>query len=218
TNGGSSIYHSGQLNVARRFKNNFTLTGGYTWARLIDNASEVFAAGGTSSTSLFALPAIFGGGRLDPGLSVFVPPHPASFSYVYELPFMREQRGLLGRLGGGWQISGVTVFESGVPFTVFNGFDSDGIGGANERPTFNPNGQPGVRAVPVVATATNPGPPGTPLGAIIGYVNPDKNNAPIDPNTARYIANPTFTAGTPGSVPPLRPPGPQNERPPGNQN
>nr|MBA3442094.1 hypothetical protein [Pyrinomonadaceae bacterium] len=33
------------------------------------------------------------------------------------------------------------------------------------------------------------------FGRITGYINPDANNAPIDPNTARYIANPTFIAG-----------------------
>jgi hypothetical protein len=218
TNGGSSIYHSGQLNVTRRFKNDFTLTGSYTYAKLIDDASEVFAAGGTSSTSLFALPAIFGGDRFERGPSLFDRTQRAAFTYVYELPFMREQRGLFGRLAGGWQISGVTVFESGVPFTVFNGFDADGVGGNNDRPNFNPNGQRGVRAVPVVATTTNPGPPGTPLGAIIGYVNPDANNTPIDPSTARFISNPAFTAGQPGSIPRFGTLGRNTERTPGTNN
>jgi Carboxypeptidase regulatory-like domain/TonB-dependent Receptor Plug Domain/TonB dependent receptor len=217
TNGGSSIYHSAQLSVTRRVKNNFTVTGSYTWSKLIDNASEVFAADGTSSTSVFALPAIFGGDRFERGLSLFDRTHRASFTYVYELPFLREQRGLIGRIGGGWQVSGVTVFESGVPFTVFNGFDADGIGGNNDRPNFNPNGQRGVRAVPVVATADNPGPPGTPRGTILGYVNPDANNAPIDPSTARFIANPTFT-GQAGSVPRFGTLGRNTERTPGINN
>jgi outer membrane receptor protein involved in Fe transport len=213
TNGGSSIYHSGQLNVTRRFKNDFTLTGAYTYAKLIDNASEVFAAGGTSSTSLFALPAIFGGDRFERGPSLFDRTHRASFTYVYDLPFMREQRGLLGRFGGGWQISGVTVFESGVPFTVLNGVDADGIGGGtNDRPNFNPSGQRGVRARPNLATTDNPGPVGTPLGSIF-YTNPDDVSRPnptpglppleafIDPSRARYIGNIAFAAGQAGSVP-----------------
>ena len=218
TNGGSSIYHSGQLNVTRRFKNDFTLTGGYTWAKLIDNASEVFAAGGTSSVAVFALPAIFGGDRFERGPSLFDRTHRASFTYVYELPFMRDQRGLLGRLGGGWQVSGVTVFESGVPFTVFNGFDADGIGGNNDRPNFNPNGQRGVRAIP--ATATSPSP--------TGFINPDvvigKTPAgadifsPIDPSTARFISNPAFAAGQAGSVPRFGTLGRNTERTPGTNN
>jgi hypothetical protein len=80
TNGGSSIYHSGQLNVTRRFKNGFTLTGAYTYAKLIDNASEVFAAGGTSSTSLFALPVILGGDRFERGPSLFDRTQRAAFT------------------------------------------------------------------------------------------------------------------------------------------
>jgi hypothetical protein len=161
-------------------------------------------------------------------LSLFDRTHRASFTYVYELPFMRDQRGILGRLGGGWQISGVTVFESGVPFTVFNGFDADGIGANNDRPNFNPNGQRGVRAVPVVATAANPGPAGTLRGAIIGYVNPDviigktpagaDIFAPIDPSTAQYIANPAFAAGQAGSIPRFGTLGRNTERTPGTNN
>lgn len=77
--------------------------------------------------------------------------------------------------------------ESGVPFTVFNGEDANGVAGNNDRPDFNPNGQKGVRAEPNAASPT-------------GYVNPDANNAPIDPAQARYIgirggSNRTGTAG-----------------------
>ena len=87
---------------------------------------------------------------------------------------------MLGRLAGGWQLSGVTRFESGAPFTVLNGFDADGIGGATERPTFNPSGRKGVRAIPGTDAT----------GRITGYTNPDDNNAPIDPASARYIVTP----------------------------
>jgi hypothetical protein len=101
------------------------------------------------------------------------------FNYIYELPFMKAQRGILGHAAGGWQVAGLTTYESGTPFTVVNGQDADGIGGATyDRPNFNPNGTPGVRAVPDPSSPT-------------GYVNPDVlvngQRTPIDPNTARYI-------------------------------
>ena len=38
-------------------------------------------------------------------------------------------------------------------------------------------------------------------GAITGYVNPDANNATIDPLTARYIVNPTYNPNLPQSIP-----------------
>ena len=208
TNGGSSIYHSGQLNVARRFADNFSLTGAYTWSKAIDNASEVFAQNDVlGSTSLFAIPSVFGGDRLDRAVSLFDRTHIASLTYVYEIPFFREQRGIVGHLLGGFQISGVTNFESGVPFTVTNGFESNGISGT-DRPNHNPSGQRGVRAVPAVNAQ----------GFITGYTNPDAGNATIDPNTAEFIINPTFTAGLAGSVPRVGSLGRNTVRTPGTNN
>jgi hypothetical protein len=190
SNSGSSIYHAGQLLVTRRFSKGFGLTGSYTYAKFIDNGSEIFASAGLVNSSLPIIPLVLGGERNERGVSLFDRTHRAVFTYVYELPFMREQRGVLGRIAGGWQLSGVTTFESGVPFTVSNGQDSNGLGGNNDRPNFNPSGQAGVRAVPQVDAT----------GRITGYVNPDANNAPIDPATARYIGLPTFDPSLANSV------------------
>jgi len=211
TNGGSSIYHAGQAEVRRRFANNFTLTASYTFSKLISNMDEVFAAtgNGISNSSLSQTPFILGGERLDRAVSFFDRTHRASFTYVYEIPLFREQRGFVGRLLGGFQLSGVTTLESGVPFTVSNGVDADGIGGSGtDRPNINPAGQAGVRAVPVVNAQ----------GFITGYINPDAGNAPIDPSTARYIANPTFVAGLPGSVQRVGTAPRNSERTPGIEN
>ncbi|MET0650281.1 MAG: carboxypeptidase regulatory-like domain-containing protein [Pyrinomonadaceae bacterium] len=210
TNGGSSSYHAGQLEVRRRFAGNFLLTGSYTFSKLISNADEVFVVGvGQTAPSVFAIPAVFGGDRLDRGLSQNDRTHRAAFTYVIESPFFRDQRGFVGHLLGGWQLSGVTTFESGQPFTVANGLDSDGIGGANDRPTYNPAGQAGVRAVPVVNSTT---------GAITGYVNPDAGGATIDPATARYIVNPAYIIGASASVPRVGNLGRNTERSPGINN
>jgi hypothetical protein len=198
SNSGSSIYHAGQLQVSRRFSTGLNITGAYTWSKLIDNNSEIFASTGIQNSSTSIIPHILGGERNERAVSLFDRTHRAVFTYVYPLPFLRDQRGFAGRLFGGWEISGVTQFESGVPFTVANGEDSNGVGGNNDRPDFNPNGRPGVRAKPNIATAANPGPAGTAIGAVF-YTNPDDLSRPnpvagrppleafIDPSTARYI-------------------------------
>lgn len=202
TNAGSSTYNAGQIEVRRRFTNNFQLSAAYTFSKLISNADEVFGIGIGSNTSFFAIPAILGGDRNDRAVSSFDRTHRASFTYVIESPFFKNQQGFVGKVLGGFQFSGVTTFESGVPYTVFNGFDADGIGGGLDRPTFNPNGQRGVRAVPQVDATT---------GAITGYINPEivtaRNAqgvptafASIDPNTAQFIVNPTYVPGLSGSV------------------
>lgn len=185
TNGGSSIYHSGQLLVTRRFAKGFTATGSYTYSKLIDNASEVFGVGATNLPQQAAFPAILGGQAAERAVSFFDRTHRASITYVYALPFMKEQRGPLGRLLGGWELSGVTTFESGVPLTVVNGQDADGIGGNLDRPRFNPQGQRNVRAVPAVATATV-NPCSVTVGAVY-YTNPDANSACISSSSAQYV-------------------------------
>ncbi len=192
TNGGSSSYNAGQLSISRRFANSFQLTGAYTFSKLISNGDEVFGIGIGSNTSFSAIPVILGGERNERALSSFDRTHRASITYVVQSPFFDKQQGFVGKVLGGFQVGGITTFESGVPYNVFNGFDSDGVGGGLDRPTYNPNGQRGVRAVPIVSAT----------GAITGYFNPEvfdptqpNGFARIDPNTAQFIVNPTYTPG-----------------------
>ena len=65
-----------------------------------------------------------------------------------------------------------------------------------------------MRAVPVVNSS----------GVITGYVNPDAGNAPIDPLTAEFIVNPTFSPTLAGSIPRTGNLGRNTERSPGINN
>jgi outer membrane receptor protein involved in Fe transport len=183
TNGGDSNYHALQISADRRMAKGLQLKVSYTWSRTIDNASEVFGVTNSNSPQNTAIPSIYGGLQIDRGLSFSDRPHRAVISYLYELPLMKDQKGVLGRVLGGWQLSGITTFESGVPLNVSNGLDADGIGGNWDRPNYNPNGTPGVRAQYSTTSAT-------------GYINPDANNAPINPATAMYIQLPANTGNT----------------------
>jgi hypothetical protein len=189
TNGGDSNYHAGQLEVRRRFANNFQLTGAYTWSKLISNADEVFAAGLGSTLQQTSIPAIYGGLSFDRALSINHRAHRGTFTYIWMSPFFKNQQGFIGRALGGYQIGGFTQFESGVPITITNGFDADGLGGALDRPSFNPNGIRNLRAFPITDAQ----------GFILRYIDPSTGQT-IDPNTAMYIVNPTYTPGLAGSV------------------
>jgi hypothetical protein len=191
TNSGSSIYHSGQFLLQRRFASGVALTGSYTYSKLIDNASEVFSVAETNQPQQASFPSILGGQPLERAVSFFDRPHRGALTYVYVLPFFKEQRGFAGRALGGWEISGVTTWESGVPLTVTNGADADAIGGNLDRPDYNPAGLPGSRAVPAVASATS-----NPCSVAVGatyYTNPDAGGACINPINAQYIG---ILAGT----------------------
>jgi hypothetical protein len=48
-------------------------------------------------------------------------PNRFSLSFNYELPGLNSGQGFVGRATGGWGLSGTTIYQSGYPFTVFNG-------------------------------------------------------------------------------------------------
>ena len=189
TNGGSSIYHAGQFEVRRRFANNLALTAGYTWSKLIDNGSEVFAVGSVNLPQQAARPPILGfDNRLERAVSFFDRTHRAVFTYVYQLPWLREQRGFIGHALGGWELSGVTTFETGVPVTVANGADADGIGGNFDRPDFNPNGLPNTRAIPSLAVANVANPCSVTTAGTLFYTDaPSGAGSCVNPAEAMYI-------------------------------
>jgi hypothetical protein len=185
TNGGHSSYHSGQFQLSKRFTKDCGFSAAYTWSKLLDNGSEIFTF--NNSSSLAAIPSVFGGQRLERAVSLYDRPHRFVLTWNYMLPWMRSQQGTAGRVLGGWQVAGITTFESGVPLNVSNGADADGIGGAGDRPDLNPAGRAGVRARPDASSPT-------------GYVNPDVlvngKPAPIDPLEARYIGLPANSGRT----------------------
>ena len=48
--------------------------------------------------------------------------HVFNANYVYELPFFKDSHGLLRQVLGGWEVSGITTFQSGPPISrVVNG-------------------------------------------------------------------------------------------------
>ena len=66
-----------------------------------------------------------------------------SFTYVYEIPKLKANDSLsrgVGYVVNGWQIAGTTSFQSGTPYNVETGFDSNGDGVNNDRPSLgNPH-------------------------------------------------------------------------------
>jgi hypothetical protein len=112
----------------------------YTWSKFIDEASDTF---NTSSGEVALAQDSFDIDN-DRAVSAYDRPHRLAANVVYELPFARSQTGIVGRLAGGWTVSGVVTLQSGAPFTVLNGVDPtgavagiDGLVGNSIRPNLN---------------------------------------------------------------------------------
>jgi hypothetical protein len=85
------------------------------FSKALDNTSEVFASTGGNSTPISINP--FDSNRGERGVSAQSYPHVVTTYWVYELPWKSNQQGFLGRMVGGWQISGTHRYQSGVAIT-----------------------------------------------------------------------------------------------------
>jgi hypothetical protein len=115
-----SSYHSGQLKVTQRFKGGLQFLGSYTYGKALDYGGSAASGGGAvgnpqTVTNLAA-------GKGPAGFDVR---HRAVVSWVWALPWgpqgrwLREDRGVLGAIVGGWQLAGIGTVTTGRPFTVF---------------------------------------------------------------------------------------------------
>ena len=155
TSGANSDYHSLQLRVDKRLSRGMQVTASYTWSKLIDQISEIFATD-SSNSSLASVPAFQGGLKLDRAVSDYHRQNRFVVSYVWEIPGPRT--GFFNQVLGGWRISGITSFQDGAPFTLINGLDrnGDGLAGSDRPDVGNPNAPHNTRAqiVPVATCAT----------------------------------------------------------------
>lgn len=118
-----SIYHSLQTSLEKRLTNNFSFGMHYTWSAFIDTASEIF---NPQPQGEVAVPQDSFNRDADRARSSYDRPHRFTANFVYELPFLRDQKGVVGRFLGGWQANGFVTLQSGTPFTVLNGADPTG--------------------------------------------------------------------------------------------
>jgi len=122
----NSSYHSLQTSVSHNTAS-LNLLAGYTYSKCMDNASGL-----QESTNPF-----------DPSLSIglcnFDVTHNFVFSYNWLMPFDRfVSTGWAKKLAGGWSLSGITNFATGLPVSLSENDDQSLIG-ANAVPVDVPN-------------------------------------------------------------------------------
>ena len=121
TNRASSNYHGALVSLQKRFSHGLQFDFNYTWSHAIDNQSSV------TNT-------VFGGLICDlrdltvcKGNSDFDIRHLVNANFIYELPFGRgrafgkDVSGWVDQIIGGWMISGIYTYRSGLPFSTNTG-------------------------------------------------------------------------------------------------
>lgn len=119
-----SNYNSLQASVQWHNSHGLSLSAAYTYSHSLDNIS------GDLSTMSDPFNRAY-----DYASSDFDRRHILMFNYVYSLPFFAHSSGVTHSLLGGWEISGITMFETGTPLNLGYGKDNLGLGGGtNSRP------------------------------------------------------------------------------------
>ena len=125
----NSIYNSLQA-TAQRTIGDLQVSVAYTYSHSIDDSSDRYDGAFVNAYDVASNRAS----------SSFDQRHALAVSYVYALPFFKGSSGAKRTLLGGWQISGITIAQTGTPFSVTNGTDfgdNAGVGngvGTGSRP------------------------------------------------------------------------------------
>ena len=101
-----SEYNSLQVYLGKR-RGDLNFTANYTYGKAYDSAS--------SNTEN---PEDYMNKSYSWGPSSNDRPHIFVGTWTYRIPFMRNDRSLVGRIAGGWEISGIYRYQSGSPLTI----------------------------------------------------------------------------------------------------
>jgi len=150
---GNATYNALQTVFAKQFSYGLQFQAAYTWSHAIDDAADpIVAPGGNRNIARNSFNL-----KEERGSSDYDLRHRLIVNFVYELPFGRGHKllstGFIGRTLGGWELSGLSTFQSGHPFDIYSSRDSEYTGLTN-RPDL-------VRdpSIPAGAPRNQVGPP-----------------------------------------------------------
>lgn len=187
---GISNYHALQFSAKKRLTRGLMVNASYTWSHVLDEGSGL-------SEGLF----FNGNNPLDPrsayGSAAFDRTHVFTINYLYQIPDLTKSQGFLKHVVNGWGFSGITILESGQPYSVydFSGTVASQFYGAGDDFITNPLlAIPGgtVKSVQLQGTSgVNPANPVLNGGAFGILVNAPGTNGvpPCGPTTDENAPN-----------------------------
>jgi hypothetical protein len=170
----NSIYNALQFS-AHRHVGRLSLDVAYTWSHSLDNSSDRYDNNFVNAYNL----------GLTRASSSFDQRQLLNVGYVYDLPLFTN-KGFAHTLFGGWQISGITTFQTGTPFSLTDGLFNAGVGNGTGIGSYldqigNPNAVPNLTSSPAGVYGPllfNPGAFAAPQGLSFGTVGRNSLNNP----------------------------------------
>ena len=133
---GQSSYNALQIKAEKRFSNGLSLISSFSWSKNLGDVGVPYWFGDTLQNQ-YNLSA-------ERALSPIDVPKRTVFGYTYEFPFGKGKAlahslpGFFNILVSGWQVNGITTFQSGMPLKIAMSTNTIGFN-AQQRP--NDNGQ-----------------------------------------------------------------------------
>ncbi len=152
-----SIYHSLQATVSRRWAQSYFLAA-YTFSKNIDATST----GNTAFNTAYNDQSNINASR---GISDFNRPQVLKVSYVYDLPLAKSASGIERLALANWAISGVSTFQSGIPFSIYDSGAGTAFLGQGSTPLLGASLAPGAAVGSGLST-------GSIHQRLNGYLNP----------------------------------------------
>jgi hypothetical protein len=158
---GNSNYNALNLELKRRFSNNFQFVASYTWSHSLDDSSDLQTLLKPQDNRNF---------RAERANSLFDQRHRFVFSGALSSPTAWRNSSSMGhRLLSDFTIAPIIEISSGRPFNIVTGSDSNGdLQSSNDRPSVAANG-----TLFVPTTAFTNGSLGRDLGVTHGYASLD---------------------------------------------
>lgn len=141
---GDSTYHSLQYKLTKRYSNGLSIQMSYNWSKTFDTGGVGNGAAFTDATSIQDAYNLKG----ERALSNQDVPNAFLASGVYDLPFGHNRRfgagsnNLVNAVAGGWQLTGMWIWQSGRPLSFTASNNNPGFGNATERPNVVPGVNP----------------------------------------------------------------------------
>jgi hypothetical protein len=126
-NSAHSKYNGLEVSLVRRFSRGLLFEASYTWSKAMGHPE--------------GNPLDSRNKNLDYGLLDLDRTHMFSFNYVWEIPLFKGERHAAAKILGGWQVSGITTFQSGLPVNITQAGDVANFGGGTggQRPDLTGN-------------------------------------------------------------------------------
>jgi outer membrane receptor protein involved in Fe transport len=130
-----SEYHGMYVSLNRRWSDGLQFGLAYTYSSYYSDGDESLALGFTGGSP--QIPQDYANLDAEWSRSVFDRPHRLVVNWIYEVPWFQggwAANPIMKGVFGGWQFSGIMQTQSGQPFTIVTGVDSNGNGGGGDRP------------------------------------------------------------------------------------